>query len=176
MSQKPSLKTFRQQIRSVSGQPDLTPPVAEVVEDFWNSWSSFETSIAGGTVSLSVDMFRLGSIFPERKRYHPWKGAGKLILMLAFLLVWFQWMFGAMVGLIGLALHIYGEHLRKADAQRFMESLIAGVTEGTPTGMANLCAHYVAGTVELVNGPSRAYWPLYPSNVLTGKNARVKQV
>lgn len=176
MSQRPTLEAFRQQIRSVLGQPDLTPPVAKVVEDFWNSWSPFETAVAAGTVSLSVDMFHLGRNFPDYKRYHPWKGAGKLILALAFVIVWFQWIFGAIVGLIGFALHIYGEHLRKADGQRFMKSLITSVTEGTPTGMANLCAHYIAGTVELVNGPSRAYWPLYPSNVLTGKNARVRQV
>ena len=174
MSQKPTLEAFRQQIRSVLGPSDFTPPIAEVIEDFWNSCSELEAAIAEGTVSLSIDTLKLSG-YLEFGRYHGWKGAGKILLLLALLVIWFQWIFGVIVGLVGFALHKYGEHMRKADGQRFMHSLIVGVKECRPGAMATLCAHYITGTVELVSDSSRVCLPWYPSNVLTGRDTRVSR-
>ena len=173
MSQKLTLEAFRQEIRSVLGPQDFTPPVEEVIEDFWNSYSELEAAIAGDTVSLSVDTLHLGSNLPEYERYHGWKGAGKILILLSLLLIWFQWILGIIISLVGFSLHKYGEHIRKADGRRFMHGLIVGVKQSGPGAMANLCAHYIAGSVELVSDLSRVCWPWYPSNVLTGRSTRV---
>ena len=172
MSQKSTLDAFRQEIQSVLGPGEFTSPVAEIIEDFWKSCSELEAAITDGTVSLSIDTLKL-SEYLQYGRYHGWKGAGKILLVLALLVIWFQWIVGLIVGLVGFALHAYGEHMRKADGQRFMHSLIVGVKERRPGAMAALCAHYITGTVELVSDSSRVCLPWYPSNVVTGRDTRV---
>lgn len=95
MSQRPTLDAFRQDIQSVLGEACFTPPVEKIAEDFWNYWSALEAAIAEGSVSLSIDTFRLGTKY---KRYSAWKGAAKIIFLLAIVIIWFQWGVGVIVG------------------------------------------------------------------------------
>lgn len=166
-----SLDEFRANIEAVFGQ-SLTGPASEAAEDFWKHWSSFSSLIAQRSLSVHVDALRLGLNFPQYKRYHVWKGAGKVAFLLGIVSVWFLWQLGAVLIAAGIGLHLWGGHLKFNDAKNFAEELMKEATlNPSGGGYARLCANYIAGTIQLVSPAGSAHWPQFPSNAVTGEQS-----
>jgi len=170
---KPALEDFISQIEEVFSQP-LTESASDVAEDFWNHWEKFVIGISNNAVVANVDALRLGMNFPQYKRYHTWKGLGKALIFGAIILVWFWWPGSIAILTLGIASHIYGSYISAKDIRQFSEELIdSAKTSSSDHGFAKLCAHYIAGTIQLSSEAGSAHWPQYPSNALSGKQSFV---
>ena len=67
-------------------------------------------------------------------------------------------------------IHTTGTVKRRATGNKFVADIQASIAaEDMAKGLGNLCAHYIAGNVQLASGVGRAHWPQLPSDVLTGK-------
>ena len=169
----PSLDEFKAQIEALFGQP-LTKPASDATEDFWEHWSLFSTLIAQRSLDIQVDALRLGMNFPQYKRYHIWKAAGKIAILLGVVSVWFLWQLGVFFIVVGASLHLWGGRVKSDDAKNFSEELMEEVAlNASDSGYARLCSHYIAGTIQLVSPIGSAHWPQFPSNVVTGKQTFV---
>ena len=166
----PSLDEFKANIEALFGQ-SLTGPASEAAEDFWKHWSSFSSLIAQRSLAVHVDALFLGLKSPQYKRYHVWKGAGKIAFLLGIASVWFLWQLGAVLVAAGIGLHFWGEHLKFNDAKDFAEELMKEATLNPSGGYARLCANYIAGTIQLVSSAGSAHWPQFPSNAVTGEQS-----
>jgi len=167
----PSLDEFKAKIETLFGQ-SLTGPASEAAEDFWRHWSSFDALIAQRSLAVHVDALRLGMNFPQYKRYHVWKGAGKIALLLGIVSVWFLWQLGAVLIVAGIGLHLWGGSIKFNDAKDFAEELMREATlNPSDGGYARLCANYIAGTIQLVSPAGSAHWPQFPSNAVTGEQS-----
>ena len=166
-----SLDEFKTKIEAFVGQ-SLSEPASEAAEDFWEHWSSFSSLIAQRSLAVHVDALRLGMNFPQYKRYHVWKGAGTIALVLGIVSVWFLWQLGAVFIAAGIGLHLWGGRVKFKDAKDFSEELMKEATlNPSESGYARLCTHYIAGTIQLVSPVGSAHWPQHPSNVVTGKRS-----
>jgi len=85
-----SLDEFTGQIEQLFGKP-LTMRAAEAARDFWNHWESFTDLISRRQLSVRVDPLVLAHNFPQYRRYHMWKGAGIILLLVGVAFVWFFW-------------------------------------------------------------------------------------
>lgn len=169
----PSLDEFIADVEAMCGQ-SLTGPASEAAEDFWEHWSSFSSLIAQRSLALHVDALRLGTNFPQYKRYHAWKGAGTVVLLLGILSIWFLWQLGAALIAVGIGLHLWGGRIKFNDANDFAEELMNEATlNPSDGGYARLCANYIAGTIQLASPAGSAHWPQLPSNVITGEQSFV---
>lgn len=165
---QPTFDEFRAELERLFAQP-LTEPAEAAAKDFWENWSSFTAAISNRSLAVHADALRLGMQFPEYKRYHVWKGAGTVAVLVGLVAVWFFWPAGVAFIIGGIALHIWGGRVKYRAASNFAENLMKEATlnpgEG---GYAGLCSHYIAGTIQLASSQGVAHWPQYPSNVLTG--------
>ena len=169
----PSLDEFKAQIETQSGQ-SLTKPASDAAEDFWEHWASFSALIAQHSLTVHVDALQLGMNFPQYKRYHIWKGAGTTAILLGIVSVWFLWQLGAFSIVVGIGLHLWGGRVKFNDARNLSEELMVEVTlNPSDGGYARLCAHYIAGTIQIVSPTGSAHWPEFPSNVVTGQRVFV---
>lgn len=169
----PSLDEFKRNIEALFGQ-SLTGAASEAAEDFWEHWSSFNSLIAQHSLAVHVDALRLGQNFPRYKRYHVWKGAGAVSLLLGIVAVWFLWQLGAVLIAAGIVLHLWGGRLKFNDAKNFAGELIKEATLNPGDGgYARLCANYIAGIIQLVSPAGSAHWPQHPSNVISGEQSFV---
>ena len=169
----PSLDEFKAKIEALFGQ-SLTGPASEAAKDFWANWSLFSSLIAQRSLAVHVDALRLGMNFPEYKRYHVWKGAGTIALLLGIVSVWFLWQLGSALIAVGIGLHLWGGRIKFNDAKDFAEELMKEATlNSSDGGYARLCAQYIAGTIQLVSPAGSAHWPQLPSNVVTGERSFV---
>lgn len=167
----PSLDEFKTEIEALFGQ-SLTEPASEAAEDFWEHWPSFSSLIAQRSLAVHVDALRLGMNFPQYKRYHVWKGAGKIVILLGIVSVWFLWQLGAVLLTAGIGLHLWGGRVKFKDAKNFAEELMKEATlNPSEAGYARLCAHYIAGTIQIVSSAGSAHWPQHPSNAVTGERS-----
>ena len=165
----PSLDEFKAQIEVLFGQP-LTRPASDAAEDFREHWSSLSVLIAHRSLATRVDALALGMNFLQHKRYHIWKGAGKVAVLLGIISIWFLWQLGIFFIVVGAGLHFWGGRVKFNDAKSFSEDLMEEVTlSPSDGGYARLCAHYIAGTIQLASPTGSAHWPQFPSNVVTGK-------
>ena len=165
----PSLDKFKAQMEASFGQP-LTKPASDAAEDFWEHLSLFSVLIAQRSLTVHVDALRLGMNFPQYKRYHIWKGAAKVAILLGIIAVWFLWQMGAFFLVVGAGLHLWGGRVKSRDAKNFCEELMEEVALNPSNGgYAKLCCHYIAGTIQLVSPTGSAHWPQFPSDVVTGK-------
>ncbi|MFP3873742.1 MAG: hypothetical protein ACLFV1_04735 [Thiohalophilus sp.] len=170
----PTFDEFKNNIEELFGQ-QLTGPASVAAEDFYNNWSSFGALIENRSLSAQVDALRLGLNFPQYKRYHSWKGAGKLLFILGLVIVWFYWSIGVVLLAIGVGLHLWGGRIQHNDAKNFAEELMKEATLSPATGgFAKLCSHYIAGTIQLASPSGIAHWPQYPSNVITGEQSFIQ--
>lgn len=166
--EKPSFDEFKRQLENLFGRP-LNDQATAAAQDFWESWGGFTELIARRSLSVHVDALRLGMNFPEYRRYHPWKGAGKLLIVVGVIAVWFYWPVGVLSICVGLGAHLYGNWVRVSDSKQFSENLMKEATlSPAQGGYAGLCSHYIAGTIALVTPGASAHWPQRPSNVVDG--------
>lgn len=170
----PTIDEFKKNIEELFGQ-QLSEPATVAAEDFYNNWSSFSSLIENRSLAAQADALRLGLNFPEYKRYHLWKGAGKILFVFGFVIVWFYWPIGAALLAIGAGLHLWGGRVLFNDAKNFTEELMKEATLSPITGgFAKLCSHYIAGTIQLASPSGTAHWPQHPSNVITGEQSFIQ--
>jgi hypothetical protein len=168
-SQKPSLQKFQEQIEAAFGQP-LTSTASLAAEDFWRNWSAFLERISNDSITLNPDMLFLSRNFPEYGRYHIWKGLTITSLLIGAVLLFFYWPVGVILLLLSVGCYFFSKYKKVADGKRFIKGLRKELIQNPLSkGMAKLCAHYIAGTIQLESTDGRAHWPQYPSNVITGK-------
>lgn len=163
------LDEFKVEIETLFGQP-LTKPASDAAEDFWVHWSSFTALTEQRSLALHVDPLALGRNFPQYKRYHVWKGAGKVAILLGIVVIWFLWQLGALLIVVGAGLDLWGGRIKSGDAKKFSEDLMEEAMLEPSSGYAKVCAHYIAGTIQLVSPICTAHWPQFPSNVVTGEH------
>lgn len=169
----PSLDEFKAQMEALFGQP-LTKPASDATEDFWEHWSLFGVLIAQRSLAIHVDALRLGINFPQYKRYHIWKGAGKVAILLGVVSVWFLWQLGVGFIVVGAGFRMWGGRVKFDDAKNFSEELMEeAALNPSDGGYARLCSHYIAGTIQLVSPTGSAHWPQFPSNVVTGEQTLI---
>lgn len=171
--ESPSFEEFQVQLETLFGQP-LTPQAVTAARDFWQSWSGFGGLIAARSLSVHVDALRLGRNLPQYRRYHVWKGAGTVLLVVGLLVLWFVWQIGVLLMVLGVGTHFWSNRIRFSDAQQFAESLMREATlNARAGGYAGLCCHYIAGTISLVSPKGSAHWPQHPSNVISGARSLI---
>ena len=171
----PSLDEFIAQIEVLLGQ-SLTQPASDAAKDFWEHWSSFNAQIAQGSLTVHLDALLLGENIPQYKRYHIWKGAGKVAILLGIASVWFVWQLGVLFTCVGIGLHLYGGCIKSNDAKKFSVDLMREATlYPSDSGYARLCAHYLAGTIRFESSVGSAHWPQFPSNSVTGRGSFVSE-
>ena len=169
-----SLEEFTGQIERLFGK-SLTPPAIQATADFWNHWAAFTQLISQRQLSAHVDPLFLAHNFPQYSRYHMWKGAGLVSLVLGLLVIWFVWPIGIVLLVSGIALHMFGNRVRFNDARTFAEEVMKEATlNATDAGFARLCAHYITGIIQLVTPAAFAHWPQHPSNVITGNRTFIE--
>lgn len=169
-----TLEDFTHQIERLFGK-SLTPPAIQAVVDFWNHWATFTHLISQRQLSAHVDPFFLAHNFPQYKRYHTWKGAGSVSLVLGLLVFWFVWPIGVALLVGGIALHMFGNRVRFNDARAFAEEVMKqAALNAADGGFARLCAHYIAGIIQLAIPTTSAHWPQHPSNIITGSQTFIE--
>lgn len=167
---KPSLENFYEQIEKLF-QQTLTKPARDAAEDFWNKWQELLDGISNNNIRINVDMLMLFKKFPEHTKYNQWKGFGILTTVVGIVLFFIHLFSGSIVFLLGVGLFYYSRKVKLNDGQTFQEKMKKNVIENAnDNGMADLCAQYIAGTIQLVSNINSAHWPQYPSCVVTGEN------
>ena len=166
---KPPLTEFTRQIEDIFSQP-LTPAASIAADDFWQNWTDLVEGVSENSIRVNVDMLMLGIKFPDHGKYHIWKGLGIVVSLIGIILLLFIWQVGIIFLIIGFSSRLYGGYVRNKGGREFTDALIRDVRQKpSSNGMANLCAHYIAGTIALVSVYGRACWPQYPSCVISGK-------
>lgn len=167
-SQKPSLQKFQEQIEAVFGQ-SLTAAASLAAEDFWRNWFAFFDGISNDSIILNPDMLFLSRNFPEYRKYRFWKGLSLIAFLAGIILLFFYWKAGVIMLLLGVGSNFYSKFKKVADGREFIQVLREEVMQNPLSkGMAKLCAHYIAGDIQLASANELAHWPQSPSNVITG--------
>jgi len=164
---KPSVHKFQEIISEIFGQP-LTNQAEEASQDFWNHWNEILNSINDDSMHINVDMLFLSRNFPEYGRYNIFKGLSIILLLVGLVLLFFSWMIAVATLIASFVLRSYGNSVKSKSGQRFIEELKSEIIKNEAKGMANLCAHYIAGTIQLLTNRGQAHWPAYPSCVFGG--------
>lgn len=171
---KPTLSQFKQQISGLFGQP-LTLAASEAAEDFYRNWDTIFDGVTHDSIRTNVDVLALARQFKQYGKYHIWKGLGMLLVVTGLVLVFFLWQLATVVVVAGVCIYLLGDYVRVAEGRKFSLNLIDGIKRNpSDTGMAALCAHYIAGTIELASDNARAHWPQHPSDVLTGNTSFIQ--
>lgn len=171
---KPTIQEFKEQIETTFGKP-LNQQSTEAAEDFWEHWDSFSSHISNGRFNILVDQLFLGYNFPEHKRYHPYKGAGKILFLLGIGFMFFIWKIGLALIISGILVHLYGHHIKLKDGQLYYDEMMADIViSPNDRGYAKLCAHYICGIIKFVTSNGTAAWPQHPSNSVTGNTSNIE--
>lgn len=169
----PSLDEFKVKIETLLGQ-SLSRPALEATEDFWKHWDSLSLLISRRSLAVHVDALYLSQVFPQYTRYHTWKGAGIIALLLGMISIWFFWQLGTVLVVAGIGLRFWGNRVKYNDAKDFAEEIMKEATlNPSDDGYAKLCVNYIAGTIQLVSPAGIARWPQFPSNVITGEQSYI---
>ena len=172
--QKPSLQQFQKQIETLFMQ-SLTSTANLASKDFWENWSKFYEGISKNSIRINVDMLFLSRSFPEYRKYNVWKGLSFIILLVGIILLFFYKQVGIILLIFGVSCYFYSKDRKITDAKKFANGLRKDIMENPfSKGMAKLCAHYIAGIIQLASANQRANWPEYPSNVITGEKSFIK--
>lgn len=170
---KPPVQKFQETISEVFGQP-LTNQAEEASQDFWNHWNEILHSIDDDSMHINVDMLFLSKNFPEYGRYNVWKGLSIIVLLVGLILFIFSWKIAVATLIVGIGLRFYGNAVKSRGGQRFIEELKSKIIQHETKGMAKLCAHYIAGNIQLTSNRGQAHWPAYPSCVFGGEMKFIK--
>ena len=170
-----SFYDFKILLSDLFGQP-LNQKAEVAAHDFWQNISVISDGISQGSIAINVDVLRLAHAFSEYKGYQVWKGLAIIVFLVALLVFIFSWKIA--LGLIfgSVVVHTIGNIQRRKTGEKFVSDIQLAVAVGDMSkGLGNLCAHYIAGNVELGSGLGRAHWPQLPSDVLTGKQNFIKE-
>lgn len=170
-----SLIEFIERLQELLGQP-LNDRAALVADDFFRHMDAIRAGITSGEIRIGVDMLFLSLNFPEYKRYQAWKGIGWLLLPVALIVFFFSWKISVLIIAASLLFFALGSYKRHSDGRSFQVELVEGASnEGSPDGMAKICAHYIAGTISFLTPSFQAHCPLYPSTVFTGEHRFIEE-
>lgn len=169
-----SFDDFKNLLVDLFGQP-LNQEAEVAARDFWKNVSLIAEGVSQGNIAINVDVLSLSRAFPEYKTYQVWKGLGIFIFLAALPVFFFSWK--TSVGILAASMIIYsmGNAKRRAIGQRFVSDIQASITAGDMAkGLGKLCAHYIAGHLQLASVTGRAHWPQMPSDVLTGQRTFIQ--
>ena len=164
-----SFDDFKNLLAELFGQP-LNQEAGLAAQDFWKNVSPIAEGVSQGTIAINVDVLRLSLAFPENKTYQVWKGLAIFIFLVALPVFIFSWKIALGILAASVITHFIGNVKRRAKGHKFVADIQASIAAGDMAkGLGNLCAHYIAGDVQLASGTGRAHWPQLPSDVLTVK-------
>lgn len=168
-TQKPLLQKFKEQIEAVFKQ-SLTSAASLAAEDFWRNWSVIFEGISNDSIIIKTDMLFLSRNLPEYGKYHIWKGLALISFLAGIVLLFFYWQAGVIIIVVGVCSNFYSKFKKVAAVKKFTEDMRKEIIQNPLSmGMAKLCAHYIAGIIQLSSAKGKAHWPQYPSNVITGE-------
>ncbi|MCF7981915.1 MAG: hypothetical protein K9K86_08015 [Pseudomonadales bacterium] len=169
-----SLDDFKSILTDLFGQP-LNDKAEVAAQDFWQNVSAISEGVSQGSIAINVDVLSLARAFPEYKTYQVWKGLAILVFVLALPIFIFSWQIALGILVASAVCHAVGNMQRRVTGQRFVSDIQAAITAGDVSkGIANLCAQYIAGNVQLASSLGQAHWPQRPSDVLTGKRSLIQ--
>lgn len=173
---KPTVSEFKEQLESHFGQ-SLNSRADEAAEDFWNYWELFSNSVKNQDLNPLVDFLYLGINFPEYKRFHAYKGLGKILIVVGLITLFISWKIGVVILVIGFFANTYGDKKKRMDGQQFYDDLMSAITTNpNEQGFSKLCSYYIGGIVKLVTSNGEAVWPQHPSNAVTGDHTTIRNM
>jgi hypothetical protein len=150
----------------------LTERTTIATRDFWEHYEYIYYKLNADEMAIQtkpLSLFRVHPMYAHKHDAVPRRGILFLIsgLCLLFLLPDFVWFgFGALVvGAICLLSVKKDEDVAREFSGELVLELL-GVSSSK--GMANLAANYIFGVIQLKGSNGSAYWPQYPSCVLSG--------
>ena len=169
-----SFDNFKNLLAELFGQP-LNKESEVAAQDFWKNISPIAEGITQGTIIISVDVLSLSLAFPEYKTYQVWKGLAIYVFLAALPVFFFSWKIALGILAASVITHSIGNVKRRATGRKFAADIHASISgSDIAKGLVNLCAHYIAGNVQLASGTGRAHWPQFPSDVFTGNRNFIK--
>lgn len=173
MSDKPSLQKFKGMLEELFGQ-SLTPDAELAANDFIDSWNDLIEGFKNDSIRMNVDMLFLSKNFPEYGQYKVWKGVGTIVFLAGIILLFISWKIAIAMIIIGFGFNIYSNKAKSSGGQKFAEKIKQEINSSASTGMAKICSHYIAGTIQLASQEGQAHWPAYPSSVFGGETKFIK--
>lgn len=168
-TQKPPLQKFKEKIEAVFEQ-SLTSAASLAAEDLWRNWSAIFEEISNNSIIIKTDTLFLSRNFPEYGKYHIWKGLALISFFAGIVLLFFYWQAGVIIMVIGVCSNFHSRFKKVTAGKKFTEDLRKEIIQNPLSmGMAKLCAHYIAGIIQLSSAKGKAHWRQYPSNVITGE-------
>jgi len=169
MEMNMSLDDFKSVLAELFGQP-LNEKAEAATQDFWRNVYAISEGVSQGSIVINVDVLALARAFPEYKIYQIWKGLTILVFVVALPIFIFSWEIAIGVLVVSVVCHVIGNIQRRLTGQKFISNIQAAIATGDISkGIANLCAQYIAGNVQLASSHGSAHWPQIPSDVLTGQ-------
>ena len=170
-----SFDDFKILLVNLFGQP-LNQKTEVAAQDFWQNISAMADGISQGSIVINVDVLALARAFPEYKGYQVWKGLAIFVFLVALPVFIFSWKIA--IGLIvgSIVVPAISNIHRRNTGHKFVSGIQLAVAAGDMSkGLGNLCAHYIAGNVQLASGLGRAHWPQLPSDILMGKQNDIQE-
>lgn len=167
MSEKPSLQKFKSTLEEIFGQK-LTPEAELATDDFFNSWRDLFEGLKNESIRINVDMLFLSKNFPEYGQYKGWKGLSMIIILIGLVLFFFSWKIAVAALVLGIGISFYSKIAKSSAGRKFIDEIKKELNNNPSMGMAKICTHYIAGTIQLASQYGQAHWPVYPSSVFGG--------
>ena len=163
-----SFDDFKNLLAELLGQP-LNQEAEVAAQDFWKNVSPIAEGVSQGTIAINVDVLRLSLAFPEYKTYQVWKGLA--------IFIFHFFMENRSRHRCCKRNHSFHRQCKAKSHGAQVCCRYPGIhcSRGNSEGFWNLCAHYIAGNVQLASVQGRAHWPQLPSDILTGKENFIKQ-
>ena len=169
-----SFDDFKNLLAELFGQP-LNQEAEVAAQDFWQNISAIEDGILQGSLVINVDVFDLARSFPEYKGYHVWKGLSILLFLVALPAFFFSWKIALGLIFVSAVINAIGNKQRRDTGEKIASGIQSAVANGDISkGLGKLCAHYIAGHVQIASDFGRARCPQLPSDVFTGERNFIK--
>ena len=169
-----SFDDFKNLLAELFGQ-SLNQEAEVAAQDFWKNVSPIAEGVSQGTIAINVDVLSLSLAFPEYKTYQVWKGLAVFIFLVALPGFFFSWKIALGILAASVITHSIGNLKRRATGHKFVADIQASIATGDMAkGLGKLCAHYIAGHLQLASVTGRAHWPQIPSDVLTGQRTLIQ--
>jgi hypothetical protein len=170
-----SLNQFVSLLEEKYGQ-SLKPQARIGAKDFWKYLENIKDGILSDEIDITIDMFSIARAFPEYASHQTWKGLSILFLIVAVPLFFYNWIFGALSIVVGIAAKVVGSIFLRSNGQRIVGKIVDGIRKNDlNSGLGSLCAYYLSGMVQLSSAKGYSRWPHFPSNVITGIQATVEE-
>jgi len=106
-----------------------------------------------------------------------WKGLAIPVFLVALPIFIFSWKIALVLIAASVVVYALGNVHCRATGQRLVSGIRSSVAAGDLSkGLGYLCAHYIAGNVQLASDLGRAHWPQFPSDVLTGQQNFIQEL